>query len=140
MSSFVPRFGLTVLTLLCLGYIYSLITNTSLADIGPLLASDNLQSFKIMFISIVLEALPFILIGVIVSALLQTFVSVNSYRKILCSASSMRSHSKPYRICLYFHGISFEARNRLFKNGTCICLRSDYRFNCVSICPLKSVT
>lgn len=36
---------------------------------------DRLQTFKIIFLSIVLEALPFLLIGVLVSALLQAFVS-----------------------------------------------------------------
>lgn len=36
---------------------------------------DKLQTFKIIFISIILEALPFLLLGVLVSALLQAFVS-----------------------------------------------------------------
>ena len=36
---------------------------------------DKLQTFKIIFISIILEALPFLLIGVLVSAILQSFVS-----------------------------------------------------------------
>lgn len=36
---------------------------------------DKLQTFKIIFISIILEALPFLLIGVLVSAILQAFVS-----------------------------------------------------------------
>ncbi|MBW7474383.1 permease [Paenibacillus oenotherae] len=40
-----------------------------------LLESPSLQSFKILFISIILEAFPFILLGVLVSALLQVFVS-----------------------------------------------------------------
>ncbi|WP_239618682.1 permease [Cohnella mopanensis] len=35
----------------------------------------KLQSFKIIFLSIILEALPFLLIGVFISALLQSFVS-----------------------------------------------------------------
>ncbi|WP_029192237.1 permease [Paenibacillus harenae] len=35
----------------------------------------NLQSFKILFISIILEAFPFILLGVLFSALLQVFVT-----------------------------------------------------------------
>lgn len=36
---------------------------------------DKLHTFKIIFISIILEALPFLLIGVLVSAILQAFVS-----------------------------------------------------------------
>jgi uncharacterized protein len=35
----------------------------------------KIQSFKIIFLSIILEALPFLLLGVLVSALLQSFVS-----------------------------------------------------------------
>lgn len=42
-----------------------------------------LQSFKTMFISIVLEALPFILIGVIVSSIMQIFVSEKWIQKFI---------------------------------------------------------
>jgi len=42
----------------------------------------KLQNFKIVFISILLEALPFLLIGVVVSALLQAFVSDELVRKL----------------------------------------------------------
>ncbi|MCL6458971.1 MAG: permease, partial [Gorillibacterium sp.] len=35
----------------------------------------TLQSFKTMFISIVLEAFPFMLLGVLVSAVIQVFIS-----------------------------------------------------------------
>jgi uncharacterized membrane protein YraQ (UPF0718 family) len=41
----------------------------------------NLQSFKILFISIILEAFPFILLGVIFSALLQAFVTDETISK-----------------------------------------------------------
>jgi len=43
---------------------------------------SKLQNFKIVFLSIILEALPFLLIGVIVSALLQAFVSDDLVRKL----------------------------------------------------------
>lgn len=46
------------------------------------LDNTKLQNFKIIFISIILEALPFLLIGVIVSALLQAFVSDELVRKL----------------------------------------------------------
>ncbi|MFC5530098.1 permease [Cohnella yongneupensis] len=36
---------------------------------------EKLQTFKIIFISILLEALPFLLVGVLISAILQAFVS-----------------------------------------------------------------
>jgi uncharacterized membrane protein YraQ (UPF0718 family) len=44
--------------------------------------SARLQSFKIIFLSIILEALPFLLVGVLVSALLQAFVSDKLIQKI----------------------------------------------------------
>ncbi|RED75437.1 hypothetical protein DFP98_11552 [Cohnella phaseoli] len=49
---------------------------------GWILDSTRLQNFKIVFISIILEALPFLLIGVIISALLQAFVSDGLVRKL----------------------------------------------------------
>ncbi|MCD9023917.1 permease [Cohnella sp. NL03-T5] len=42
----------------------------------------RLQTFKIVFLSIILEALPFLLVGVLVSALLQAFVSDKLIQKI----------------------------------------------------------
>nr|WP_223192507.1 permease [Paenibacillus sedimenti] len=46
-----------------------------------LLTADHIQSFKTMFISILLEAIPFILLGVLLSALLQNFVSEQTIRR-----------------------------------------------------------
>jgi len=43
---------------------------------------DKLSNFKIIFLSIILEALPFLLLGVLISALLQAFVSDNLVRKL----------------------------------------------------------
>jgi uncharacterized membrane protein YraQ (UPF0718 family) len=42
----------------------------------------RLQTFKIVFLSIILEALPFLLVGVLVSALLQAFVSDQLIQKL----------------------------------------------------------
>jgi uncharacterized membrane protein YraQ (UPF0718 family) len=42
----------------------------------------RLQTFKIVFLSIILEALPFLLVGVLVSALLQAFVSDKLIQKL----------------------------------------------------------
>ncbi|WP_238403885.1 permease [Paenibacillus paridis] len=50
-----------------------ILTNRELP--AHLFSSANLQSFKILFISIILEAFPFILLGVVFSALLQVFVT-----------------------------------------------------------------
>ncbi|QMV44913.1 permease [Cohnella cholangitidis] len=44
--------------------------------------SAKLQNFKIIFLSILLEALPFLLIGVFISALLQSFVSDKLIQKL----------------------------------------------------------
>lgn len=44
--------------------------------------SARLQNFKIIFLSIILEALPFLLIGVFISALLQAFVSDKLIQKL----------------------------------------------------------
>ncbi|RKN84554.1 permease [Paenibacillus ginsengarvi] len=48
----------------------------------PLLLAD-LQSFKTMLIGIVLEALPFILLGVLVSSLMQLFISEKTIRRLV---------------------------------------------------------
>jgi uncharacterized membrane protein YraQ (UPF0718 family) len=44
--------------------------------------SARLQNFKIIFLSIILEALPFLLIGVLISALMQSFVSDKLIQKL----------------------------------------------------------
>jgi uncharacterized membrane protein YraQ (UPF0718 family) len=44
---------------------------------------DAVKNFKTLFISLVLEAFPFILLGVFVSAILQTFVSDQTIRKMI---------------------------------------------------------
>ncbi|NQX65685.1 permease [Paenibacillus alba] len=44
---------------------------------------EHTQAFKTIFISILLEAIPFILLGVILSSLLQTFVSEQTIRRFI---------------------------------------------------------
>lgn len=63
-------------------YIFLLLTNQQLPDMSWI-NSTNIQSFKTMFLSIILEALPFILLGVIVSSLLQIFVSEQTITRII---------------------------------------------------------
>ncbi|OCT13509.1 hypothetical protein A8709_18100 [Paenibacillus pectinilyticus] len=50
---------------------------------SSLFTSDHLQSFKTIFISILLEAMPFILLGVLLSSLLQTFVSESAIQRFI---------------------------------------------------------
>lgn len=47
------------------------------------IAWSDFLNFKTVFLSIIIEALPFILIGVFVSAILQNFVSDETIRKVL---------------------------------------------------------
>jgi uncharacterized membrane protein YraQ (UPF0718 family) len=59
-----------------------LLTNQPLPDM-TWISSSNMQSFKTMFISIILEAFPFILLGVLISSLLQMFVSEKTITRII---------------------------------------------------------
>src|SRR5690554_549027 len=82
MPSTVTRWGLPIITFICVSYVYLILTNRDLSNFS-LLIGDNIQDFKIMFISIVLEAFPFILIGVVISALLQTFVPESVIQRLI---------------------------------------------------------
>jgi uncharacterized membrane protein YraQ (UPF0718 family) len=59
-----------------------LLTNQQLPDMSWI-SSPNMQNFKTMFLSIILEALPFILLGVLISSLLQIFVSEQTITRII---------------------------------------------------------
>lgn len=52
-------------------------------DFESIIANQKLHVFKMMFISIIIEAMPFILIGVFVSALLQVFVTDEMIQKFI---------------------------------------------------------
>ncbi|NOU99822.1 permease [Paenibacillus sp. LMG 31457] len=67
---------------LCLAFIALLYFFSTTAP-GSVLNNPKLQIFKTMFISIILEAMPFILIGVIISAVLQVFVSDQAIQRII---------------------------------------------------------
>jgi uncharacterized membrane protein YraQ (UPF0718 family) len=82
MPSTISRWGLHIVTLICLVYVYLIVTNRDMPDFS-FLVGTNMQSFKIMFISIILEAFPFILIGVLISALLQTFVPEHVIQRLV---------------------------------------------------------
>lgn len=77
------RFGTPALAVSCIMMIVLIMTNRELpASItDAFTGSANLQSFKILFISIILEAFPFILLGVLFSALLQVFVTDETIRR-----------------------------------------------------------
>jgi uncharacterized membrane protein YraQ (UPF0718 family) len=67
---------------ICLAVIFLLYFFSNNAP-GALLANPKLQIFKTMFISIILEAMPFILIGVFISALLQVYVSDHTIKRMI---------------------------------------------------------
>ncbi len=80
MQKFLFRFVTPSLTVGCLIMIYLIIANREMPL--SLFSMANVQSFKILFISIILEAFPFILLGVLFSALLQVFVTDELIRKL----------------------------------------------------------
>lgn len=82
MPSFVYRYGTPFIALLCMLLLWLIASTRGVPDFTSLQGA-GLQSFKTLFISIVLEALPFILLGVIVSSLLQLFVSEQTIRRMI---------------------------------------------------------
>lgn len=79
------RIGTPLLGIGCLIMLYLILTNRELPGLAwdAVLDPVHFQSFKILFISIVLEAFPFILLGVLFSALLQVFVTDELIRRIM---------------------------------------------------------
>ncbi|WP_088831110.1 permease [Paenibacillus tyrfis] len=70
---------LAVVSLIGIIVLYVLSDNAS----GAFLQHPKLQLFKMLFLSIIIEALPFILIGVLVSAALQVFVSEQTIQRMI---------------------------------------------------------
>ncbi|MEI7025366.1 permease [Paenibacillus sp. y28] len=83
MSTTVRRGINIVLGLACLSLIYLIATRRRLPELdwAAMLTGSEMTSFKILFLSIILEAFPFMLLGVLVSALLQVFVSEETIRR-----------------------------------------------------------
>jgi uncharacterized membrane protein YraQ (UPF0718 family) len=71
--NFIYRLGMPLLTVGCLIMLAQILNLGGFTNL--LVTNPSVQSFKILFISIILEAFPFILLGVLASALLQVFVS-----------------------------------------------------------------
>ncbi len=83
MPANLTRTGTYVIAVVCIVLVFQILFNRQLPDLTLAWDIEHLQSFKIMFISIVLEAFPFILLGVVVSALLQTFVSEQTIQRLV---------------------------------------------------------
>nr|WP_245583017.1 permease [Paenibacillus daejeonensis] len=83
MNTFLLRVLPPLLTIGCLGLAAMLFTGTKFSDFAAWQPDMvHVQSFKIMFISLILEAFPFILLGVLFSSLLQVFVSDEMIRRL----------------------------------------------------------
>lgn len=82
MQSTLTRWGTPLVGLCCLAMLYLIITTRPLPDLSFILRESNLQSFKTLFLSIILEALPFMLLGVVISSLLHLFVSEETVRRL----------------------------------------------------------
>jgi uncharacterized membrane protein YraQ (UPF0718 family) len=75
------RWGINSVAVACLAILYLIFTNRDLPNLS--ISSIVLQNFKTIFLSIILEAFPFILLGVIVAALLNVFVSEDMVRRFV---------------------------------------------------------
>lgn len=82
MQNIIFRWSTNLLAVLCLVMFYLIYTQKQQPDLS-FITSDSVQSFKTLFISIILEAFPFVLLGVLVSALLQMFVSEQTIRRMV---------------------------------------------------------
>ncbi|TJY40749.1 permease [Cohnella pontilimi] len=85
MPQSVYRWTLNLLTAGCLIFLYLIFTNRAVPSLSWLAAfqPEQWQSVKTVFVSIFLEALPFILLGVVVSSALHLFVSDSLIRRII---------------------------------------------------------
>ncbi|MDR6884181.1 permease [Bacillus sp. 3255] len=81
MPSTVFRASLQALAVICFLLLILIFLNRDVPSF--VLQTEQIQSFKTIFISILLDALPFIILGVLLSSLLQTFVSEQTIRRII---------------------------------------------------------
>lgn len=77
------RLGLSLVGIVFASFAIVLFMNPEVFRSMPELQNAGLQTFKTMFISIVLEAFPFILLGVLISSVLQVFVSDRFVQKLI---------------------------------------------------------
>lgn len=75
------RWSINAVAIACLAILYLIFTNQQLPNVPISILA--LQNFKTIFLSIILEAFPFILLGVIVAALLNVFVSEDMVRRFV---------------------------------------------------------
>lgn len=79
----VIRWAPPALGIVCCALIYQIVTTRPLPRLEARFTSADFSAFQTLFTGIVLEALPFILAGVAVSAALQTLVSEQTVRRLI---------------------------------------------------------
>jgi uncharacterized membrane protein YraQ (UPF0718 family) len=82
LTSVINKWGINFLFLGCIVILLLIFFNPVSVDFS-FISSTNVLSFKTMFISIILEAFPFILLGVFLSSILQIFVSDQTISKMI---------------------------------------------------------
>jgi uncharacterized membrane protein YraQ (UPF0718 family) len=82
LTSVISKWGINFLFLGCIVILFMIFFNPAPMDLS-FISSANVQSFKTMFISIILEAFPFILLGVFLSSILQIFVSDQTISRMI---------------------------------------------------------
>jgi uncharacterized membrane protein YraQ (UPF0718 family) len=84
LPAIIYKSSLYLLAVGCLISLFLILTNHRLPDLS-FMNGGELQNFKTMFVSIILEAFPFILLGVLLSSILQIFVSEQTITRIIPS-------------------------------------------------------
>lgn len=77
------RLAFALIALVMFGFFLVLVMNPHVLRTLPLMEQPDLQTFKTMFVSITLEAFPFILLGVIVSSVIQVFVPDSFVQRLI---------------------------------------------------------
>ncbi|MDB5055253.1 MAG: permease [Bacilli bacterium] len=83
LTSTIYKWSINFLFLGCIVILFMIFSNSLRLPDLSFINSTNLQSFKTMFISIILEAFPFILLGVFLSSILQIFVSDRAISRMI---------------------------------------------------------
>lgn len=84
MFTLAARYGIHVIFISLVSLLMVLAMNPELiTNVLPNVEQGSLQNFKMVWISIILEAMPFILLGVFVSSIMQVFVSDEMVRRFV---------------------------------------------------------
>jgi uncharacterized membrane protein YraQ (UPF0718 family) len=83
MPGTVIRLSFSLVSVFLLSFFLVLLMNPQVLQTLPVMEHPDLQTFKTMFVSITLEAFPFILLGVLVSSVIQVFVPETFIRRLI---------------------------------------------------------